>query len=61
VGRHARAGNRQDADRVVRDDRRRDTDQYPLHQELMLDSAFIRGGTNIHYLEEKLSKQNRPD
>jgi acetyl-CoA carboxylase biotin carboxylase subunit len=33
----------------------------PLHQELMLDSAFIRGGTNIHYLEEKLSKQNRPD
>jgi acetyl-CoA carboxylase, biotin carboxylase subunit len=33
----------------------------PLHQELMLDSAFIRGGTNIHYLEGKLSKQNRPD
>ena len=33
----------------------------PLHQELMLDSAFLRGGTNIHYLEEKLSKQNRPD
>ena len=33
----------------------------PLHQELMLDSAFIRGGTNIYYLEEKLSKQNRPD
>ena len=33
----------------------------PLHQELMLDSAFVRGGTNIHYLEEKLSKQNRPD
>jgi acetyl-CoA carboxylase biotin carboxylase subunit len=33
----------------------------PLHQELMLDSAFIRGGTNIHYLEQKLSKQNRPD
>jgi hypothetical protein len=27
----------------------------------MLDSAFVRGGTNIHYLEEKLSKQNRPD
>ena len=33
----------------------------PLHQELMLDSAFLRGGTNIHYLEEKLSKQSRPD
>jgi len=33
----------------------------PLHQELMLDSAFVRGGTNIHYLEEKLSKQGRPD
>jgi acetyl-CoA carboxylase biotin carboxylase subunit len=33
----------------------------PLHQELMLDSAFVRGGTNIHYLEEKLSQQNRPD
>jgi acetyl-CoA carboxylase biotin carboxylase subunit len=33
----------------------------PLHQELMLDSAFIRGGTSIHYLEEKLSRQNRPD
>ena len=32
-----------------------------LHQELMLDSAFVRGGTNIHYLEEKLSQQNRPD
>jgi acetyl-CoA carboxylase biotin carboxylase subunit len=33
----------------------------PLHQELMLDSAFVRGGTSIHYLEEKLSKQSRPD
>jgi acetyl-CoA carboxylase biotin carboxylase subunit len=33
----------------------------PLHQELMLDSAFVRGGTNIHYLEEKLAKQNRAD
>ena len=26
----------------------------PLHQEIMVDSAFIRGGTNIHYLEHKL-------
>jgi acetyl-CoA carboxylase biotin carboxylase subunit len=33
----------------------------PLHQELMLDSAFARGGTSIHYLEQKLSQQNRPD
>ncbi len=32
-----------------------------LHQELMLDSAFTRGGTSIHYLEQKLSKQARPD
>ena len=28
----------------------------PLHQELMLDAAFMRGGTSIHYLEEKLSR-----
>ena len=27
----------------------------PLHQELLMDSAFIKGGTNIHYLEEKLA------
>jgi len=33
----------------------------PLHQELMLDSSFARGGTNIHYLEEKLAQQSRPD
>jgi acetyl-CoA carboxylase biotin carboxylase subunit len=33
----------------------------PLHQELMLDQAFVRGGTSIHYLEEKLAKQNRGD
>jgi acetyl-CoA carboxylase biotin carboxylase subunit len=28
----------------------------PLHQDLLHDAAFLRGGTNIHYLEEKLSK-----
>jgi len=28
----------------------------PLHQELMRDAAFRAGGTNIHYLEDKLSK-----
>jgi len=27
----------------------------PLHQELMLDLRFIKGGTSIHYLEEKLA------
>ncbi len=27
----------------------------PLHQELMNDAAFIRGGVNIHYLEEKMA------
>ena len=28
----------------------------PLHQDLMHDAAFLRGGTSIHYLEEKLAK-----
>ena len=31
----------------------------PLHQELMLDTAFMRGGTSIHYLEEKLAKYSK--
>ena len=30
----------------------------PLHQELMLDSRFVEGGTSIHYLEQKLSDRN---
>jgi acetyl-CoA carboxylase, biotin carboxylase subunit len=29
----------------------------PLHRELMVDSAFARGGTTIHYLEELLAKR----
>ena len=29
----------------------------PLHQELMLDENFVRGGTSIHYLEERLAKR----
>jgi acetyl-CoA carboxylase, biotin carboxylase subunit len=29
----------------------------PLHQELMNDSAFIAGGTSIHYLEHKLEEE----
>jgi acetyl-CoA carboxylase, biotin carboxylase subunit len=28
----------------------------PLHQQLMLDERFVRGGTSIHYLEERLAK-----
>ncbi|MBC7944153.1 MAG: acetyl-CoA carboxylase biotin carboxylase subunit, partial [Burkholderiales bacterium] len=27
----------------------------PLHQEMMIDAAFLRGGTSIHYLEQKLA------
>ncbi|MCW5605451.1 MAG: acetyl-CoA carboxylase biotin carboxylase subunit, partial [Burkholderiales bacterium] len=33
----------------------------PLHQELLHDAAFLRGGTSIHYLEEKLGKMVRED
>jgi acetyl-CoA carboxylase biotin carboxylase subunit len=33
----------------------------PLHQELMADREFIRGGTNIHYLEQKLAQAGRVD
>jgi acetyl-CoA carboxylase biotin carboxylase subunit len=29
----------------------------PLHQELMLDGEFMRGGTSIHYLEHKLAER----
>ena len=31
----------------------------PLHQELLLDEKFLRGGTSIHYLEEKLAKRRQ--
>ena len=30
-----------------------------LHQELLLDSRVIRGGVNIHYLEQKLAQQKK--
>jgi acetyl-CoA carboxylase biotin carboxylase subunit len=30
-----------------------------LHQDLMVDTAFMRGGTSIHYLEEKLAKYSK--
>ena len=31
----------------------------PLHQELLMDSAFLKGGTSIHYLEEKLALRKK--
>ncbi|MGE8202283.1 MAG: acetyl-CoA carboxylase biotin carboxylase subunit, partial [Variovorax sp.] len=31
----------------------------PLHRELMVDSKFMTGGTNIHYLEEWLAAHKR--
>ena len=33
----------------------------PLHQELLEDAAFLRGGTNIHYLEQRLPKLAREE
>jgi len=27
----------------------------PLHQEMLMDSHFVQGGTSIHYLEKKLA------
>jgi len=32
------------------------TTNIPLHQELLHDAAFLRGGASIHYLEQKLAK-----
>jgi acetyl-CoA carboxylase biotin carboxylase subunit len=29
----------------------------PLHQDLLLDERFVKGGTSIHYLEQKLAQQ----
>jgi acetyl-CoA carboxylase biotin carboxylase subunit len=31
----------------------------PLHQELLLDENFLRGGTSIHYLEERLARKKQ--
>jgi acetyl-CoA carboxylase biotin carboxylase subunit len=31
----------------------------PLHRELMADAKFMAGGTNIHYLEEWMSRHIR--
>jgi len=33
----------------------------PLHQELLLDNRVIKGGVNIHYLEQKLALQKKRD
>jgi acetyl-CoA carboxylase biotin carboxylase subunit len=33
----------------------------PLHRELMVDSRFAEGGTNIHYLEQKLAKKKQAE
>ena len=33
----------------------------PLHQELLQDAAFLRGGFSIHYIEEKLAKFAREE
>jgi acetyl-CoA carboxylase biotin carboxylase subunit len=30
----------------------------PLHLDLLIDESFVRGGTSIHYLEERLAKKN---
>jgi len=31
----------------------------PLHLELLHDSRFLRGGTSIHYLEQKLAEERK--
>jgi acetyl-CoA carboxylase biotin carboxylase subunit len=31
----------------------------PLHRELLHDSRFVRGGTSIHYLEQKLAQESK--
>jgi acetyl-CoA carboxylase biotin carboxylase subunit len=33
----------------------------PLQQDIMVDSAFVRGGTSIHYLEHKLAQAPKGD
>jgi acetyl-CoA carboxylase biotin carboxylase subunit len=32
---------------------------FPLHQELLLDDSFLRGGTTIHYLEQRMAKRKQ--
>jgi acetyl-CoA carboxylase biotin carboxylase subunit len=33
----------------------------PLHQELLLDNRVIRGGFSIHFLEQRLAQNKKPD
>ena len=33
----------------------------PLHQDLMLDAAFVKGGASIHYLEQKLAQLKKAE
>ncbi len=33
----------------------------PLHQELLLDARVVKGGTGIHYLEQKLAAQKKKE
>jgi acetyl-CoA carboxylase biotin carboxylase subunit len=35
------------------------TTNIALHRELLHDSRFLRGGTSIHYLEQKLAQENK--
>jgi acetyl-CoA carboxylase biotin carboxylase subunit len=35
------------------------TTNIPLHRELLHDSRFLRGGTSIHYLEQKLAQETK--
>ena len=35
------------------------TTNIPLHRELLHDSRFLRGGTSIHYLEQKLLQESK--
>ena len=31
----------------------------PLHQDLLHDTRFLRGGASIHYLEQKLAQEQK--
>jgi acetyl-CoA carboxylase biotin carboxylase subunit len=35
------------------------TTNIALHRELLHDSRFLRGGTSIHYLEQKLAQESK--
>ena len=31
----------------------------PLHRELLTDTNFLKGGVSIHYLEQKLAREEK--